>query len=272
MAVRIGHASKDENGKAVGGAAGDQTEKEVCIRNWYNGGWGFLARPKDKAAAEKIASACESGCANENIGYDQNQRNTLLNLAKSAGWDPTKISTACEADCSSFVTCCVMAAGIQIWSGGNAPTTRTLRSVLEKTGQFDILTEARYISSADALCRGDILCKAGSHTVIVLDDGPNAETAETVQETQTVTYTLQLPLLKKGSTGDSVKALQILLKGYGYDLGKWGADGDFGSATENAVECFQEDNGLTADGEVGGQTWAKLLGINESNYGGNQNG
>ena len=70
-----------------------------------------------------------------------------------------------------------------------------------------------------------------------------------------------LPILKKGSKGSCVKALQILLAGYGYSLGRWGVDGDFGPATENAVECFQEDNNLEADGEVGKLTWPKLLGV-----------
>ena len=70
-----------------------------------------------------------------------------------------------------------------------------------------------------------------------------------------------LPTLKNGSKGASVQAMQILLMGYGYSLGSWGADGDFGSTTENAVECFQEDNSLAVDGVVGPKTWAKLLGV-----------
>jgi hypothetical protein len=70
-----------------------------------------------------------------------------------------------------------------------------------------------------------------------------------------------LPMLKKGNQGDPVKALQILLSGYGYSLGSCGVDADFGSATENAVEAFQEDNNLEADGVVGPKTWAKLLGV-----------
>ncbi len=72
-----------------------------------------------------------------------------------------------------------------------------------------------------------------------------------------------LPVLKKGSKGDSVKALQILLIGTkpGYSCGKYGADGDFGSATESSVKAFQEANGLDVDGEVGPKTWAKLLGV-----------
>ena len=70
-----------------------------------------------------------------------------------------------------------------------------------------------------------------------------------------------LPTLKKGSKGDSVKAMQLLLKGYGYDLGIYGADSDFGSATEKAVIEFQTEKDLEADGVVGPMTWAKLLGV-----------
>lgn len=70
-----------------------------------------------------------------------------------------------------------------------------------------------------------------------------------------------LPLLEIGSEGDSVKALQILLIGYGYSCGSYGVDGEFGSATENAVEAFQEDMELEVDGKVGTKTWAKLVGV-----------
>lgn len=73
------------------------------------------------------------------------------------------------------------------------------------------------------------------------------------------TVTIQLPVLRKGDKGLRVRALQALLIGYGYSCGKAGVDGDFGSGTENALECFQEDNNLTADGIAGAKTWTKLL-------------
>lgn len=72
---------------------------------------------------------------------------------------------------------------------------------------------------------------------------------------------LELPTLKNGSNGPSVKALQILLIGNGYSCGTCGADGDFGSGTEKAVHSFQKDNGLDVDGIVGPETWKKLLGV-----------
>lgn len=73
--------------------------------------------------------------------------------------------------------------------------------------------------------------------------------------------TTNLPELTKGSSGDSVKALQVLLIGYGFSCGEWGADGDFGSATKDAVVKFQRKTGLDDDGIVGPKTWANLLGV-----------
>ena len=70
-----------------------------------------------------------------------------------------------------------------------------------------------------------------------------------------------LPVLKKGAKGDSVKALQILLIGYGYSCGTYGADGSFGSATDKAVRAYQKAKGLEVDGSVGPATWSSLLGI-----------
>lgn len=72
---------------------------------------------------------------------------------------------------------------------------------------------------------------------------------------------LSLRTLRKGDEGDDVKALQILLIGYGYSCGGYGVDGDFGRATEDAVRRYQRDNDLAMDGIVGPKTWAKLLGV-----------
>lgn len=73
--------------------------------------------------------------------------------------------------------------------------------------------------------------------------------------------TKSLPVLRNGSKGDTVRAMQIMLLGYGYDLGIWKDDGEFGSATEKAVREFQTEKDLEADGVVGVKTWGKLLGI-----------
>jgi peptidoglycan hydrolase-like protein with peptidoglycan-binding domain len=58
--------------------------------------------------------------------------------------------------------------------------------------------------------------------------------------------------------GEDVKELQSLLIQLGYDLGKWGMDGDFGDATEMAVREFQQIEGIEADGIVGKITYTAL--------------
>ena len=67
--------------------------------------------------------------------------------------------------------------------------------------------------------------------------------------------------LKNGDEGADVKALQKALIKLGFSCGKWGADGEFGPATRSAVLAFQRRNGLEADGIIGCQTWAALLGV-----------
>lgn len=64
--------------------------------------------------------------------------------------------------------------------------------------------------------------------------------------------------IRKGSKGSLVKELQTDLKTLGYDIGKYGVDGDFGSATENAVKAFQKAHGLKQDGIVGEKTWGAI--------------
>lgn len=72
---------------------------------------------------------------------------------------------------------------------------------------------------------------------------------------------VKLDVLRKGSKGSNVRALQTLLNGYGYSCGTHGVDGNFGSDTEKAVKKYQKAKGLKEDGIVGSKTWSKLLGV-----------
>lgn len=85
--------------------------------------------------------------------------------------------------------------------------------------------------------------------------------AETITLKTEEVCKVELKELEKGSTGLNVRALQTLLTGYGYSCGAYGADGDFGKATDGAVRKFQQDNNLVVDGIVGANTWRKLLGV-----------
>lgn len=172
MPIKIGHASIDENGRTKNGQAGDQTNKEICIRSWYSKPWSFVLRCKDSSKAELMAAACENGCNNRYIGYDQNQRNTLRKEAQKVNYDLSRITTPCECDCSSFMTVCAEAAGINIpYTGTNAPTTSTMRAAFTSTGMFEVFADSKYIIDDTYLKRGDILVKPGCHTVMALENG-----------------------------------------------------------------------------------------------------
>ena len=60
-------------------------------------------------------------------------------------------------------------------------------------------------------------------------------------------------LLKKGDNNENVKKMQE-------KLGISPAVTNFGPKTEEAVKAFQAKNGLKADGIVGPETWAKIMG------------
>lgn len=177
MSILIGHASIDENGRANGGAAGDQTGKEVCVRSWYQSGWNVALRPKSATVAEKMASACETLCNGNLVGYDQYQRNDLWDELAKVNWDPAALKTKCETDCSAFMTACAKAAGIEVprvpLGGGkyNAPVTQTMRGAFDATGSFEVLTDSKYLTSDAYLKRGDILLRESGHTAMALGNG-----------------------------------------------------------------------------------------------------
>lgn len=70
-----------------------------------------------------------------------------------------------------------------------------------------------------------------------------------------------LPMLRWGDEGNAVKAMQILLIGWGFSCGRWGTDGEFGADTDSAVRAFQSARGLEVDGICGPETWRSLLGV-----------
>ncbi|MGI6700757.1 MAG: peptidoglycan-binding protein [Christensenellales bacterium] len=69
---------------------------------------------------------------------------------------------------------------------------------------------------------------------------------------------LFIPILRKGSKGNDVKALQESLLKLGFSLPKYGADGKFGAETEMALRSFQEQADVKVDGKYGPITRAAM--------------
>lgn len=251
----ISNSGGDERGKATGGAAGDQTGKEWTMKSWYNRPWDCILRYPDINVGIKIA---ELGCAaaeNDHIGYDQNERYTYWTCLQRAGYDPSKITTNCEADCSAGVIANTKAAGYLLnnykLKDIKATYTGDMKQSYINAG-FQVLTGSQYIGSPDYLLPGDILLNEVHHTATVVTLGSKVRTGTVPNSTPSqseVANTLQY-----GASGTAVKTMQEMLIACGYDCGKWGADGDFGSATLAALRKFQSEHKILVDGVYGPTT------------------
>ena len=178
MSVKIGQASLGETG-GHGQQPGNQTGRELNFANWYNGRWLGVLRLLDRKKAERAAQACEAGVKNRNIGYDMDGRNTAYEAARAVGWDLSKINKPVETDCSALMTLCAVAAGCKSIEDlyrrqGNSCTTYCMLHDWPTTGDFELLTGSRYLTTDANLLRGDVLVSSG-HTVMVLEDGKNGE-------------------------------------------------------------------------------------------------
>ncbi len=186
MAKYIAHASIDEKGKIAGGAAGDQTAKEVCIRTWYSKSWHFVLRIGTEAVRKQFANNMIDIAKNNNVGYDQNGRNTLLTQAIKVNFDFTKIAVKCECDCSSMVTIALLGAIYTVLGeaaykqayailvvSGNCATTSTLRSRMRKLTMISVVVydTKDYTDSISKAVFGDIYIREGSHVVAYIGDG-----------------------------------------------------------------------------------------------------
>ena len=249
--VKISNSGSDERGNYKGGAAGDNTGREWQIRDWYNRPWNCVLRHPDPEVRACIADLATKAANNNKIGYDQYQRQTYWNELQKVNYDPSKITVACEADCSAGVIANIKAAGHIL----NRPElqnitctyTGNMRSGLTAAG-FACLTESKYLTSSAYLVAGDVLLNDKHHTATAVTNGVSSGTGEITASA--------MPLIKRGSKGAAVLQLQKILNSKGNKLSE---DSDFGPATEAAVKAFQKANHLKNDGEVGPLTWAALL-------------
>lgn len=210
--VRIGSARIDENGKAKGGKAGDQTGREVSTQDWYkhNKGWRVF-RAKDPKRAEMIAQDMQWACDNKHIGYDQGQRLTLYEVAQKVDFNCLRVEKNCETDCSGLVRVCCAYAGIML---PNFRTPTEPKALLE-SGYFEEMKGGKYTDHSNYLRRGDILVtKTQGHTVVVLTSGKDADIPtpdpETFQHVEVIGGSVYVRTAPNVETG---KILGVVHKG-----------------------------------------------------------
>ena len=177
MTIKVSSARIDENGRATGGKAGDQTGKELATQTAYiwSGGWDVCIRIKNITKRKKYIAFIKWACNSPLVGYDQNQRLTLYNALKAIDFDYKKLTKKVECDCSSLVACGLIVAGFT--KINPSCTTRNLESNMKSTYPksftfFDSAYEHGNHTKVSTWWRnGDILNKRGHHVVTVVSGG-----------------------------------------------------------------------------------------------------
>ena len=171
----IGEARCNEKGTLSGGKPGDQTGKEVGMGSWYNGGWLYMFRAKDKTVRDKIAQAMMDTCNNSNIGYniDVPNRYAAWDNAEKNKHDIKGISKKGDTTCSQAVSMCLRAVGIPKQYAPRHMDIVTMTKVMKGSPYFDKYTDKAHIKSGANLLPGDILLSS-HHTAIVVKS-PNAK-------------------------------------------------------------------------------------------------
>lgn len=230
---------------------------------------------------ETAISQMETWAVDDSHGYDQQYR-----------WGERG-----DYDCSAAVIQAWELAGVPVKSSG-ATYTGNMRGVFLRCG-FEDVTAGIDLATGSGLQRGDVLLNIANHTAMYCGNGMEVEASinelgtatggqpgdqtgreflvrpyrnypwncvlryggeggtTSVRPRPSYEYSVKLGLLKEGMEDVQVRTVQQLLAAKGYEPGE--ADGIMGEATVGAVRAFQENSGLLADGEVGGDTWSKLL-------------
>ena len=220
---------------------------------------------------ESAAAYAQNIAADDSHGYDQAGR-----------WGP-------DYDCSSLVISAFRKAGV--------PLSCTYTGDMLRCG-FEDVTGSVDLNTGAGLERGDVLLNHVHHTSLYIGGEQLVQASinehgtttggqtgdqtgreictrgyynypwdcvlrytEEEQETERAAEyaAVELPVLQRGDTGEAVRAMQVLLRGRGFGVGWYGADGEFGAATEDGLRAFQRVKREETDGVCGERTWSRLL-------------
>lgn len=271
--------TKDQNDTSSDNQVGDRKfwsrhvkcyefiQRYVVDAKIQNDGGNTMAKTKTDKAIEWM----EATAADPSHGYDQVYR-----------WGEKG-----DYDCSASVITAWQQAGVPVKSNG-ATYTGDMKKVFLRTGFTDVTNKVN-IRTGSGLKRGDVLLREFHHTGMYCGNGKEVEAGLNEKGTTTggkpgdqtgseflirdyrgsywadgcvlrysESATTSAPkstssgsVLKKGSKGSDVRAMQKKLINCGFSCGPDGADGDFGAGTEKAVKTFQKYKSIEVDGEYG---------------------
>lgn len=206
--MRIIHAVCDENGRANGGAPGDQTGKEILEAAWYvrKGGWTQYLECVDRALAEHAVTIARA-IAKGNYGYSQDAGKNGRWSGYDAILEHGIENGVGNFDCSSLVLSCYRLAGLKIKE--KAGSTHDLADRLLETGKFALVTSEPFLSEPEYAAIGGIYCTPGAHTCICIEDGAKYQ-GEEVPERELIRAKGSIRIRETPKTG---KTLAIAHKG-----------------------------------------------------------
>ena len=190
---------------------------------------------------------------------------------QAAGWRPSIIKVACEADCSESTIVLIRAVGhlkgIKELQECNATYTGNMMNYFRSAAgkKYFVVLQGAYLTDPSLARRGDINLNVAHHVNVTVDNGGN--TGNEISDNQDTKtggsgYMFSVGSVQNGSKGSDVKLLQRLLKSNGFrgaDGKLLTIDGDCGTNTVYAIKSYQKKKGLSADGIAGPATWKSIL-------------
>lgn len=182
----VGMNAKEEKGKLIVRAdGGKELTKVIRYTN--------KDKELEKKERQTIARLCIDAAHNDHIGYDQGgNRSSYYNALSNAGWEPSKITSNCAADCASGVTANLIATGhlLNVESLKNLPANSkgettyksknttyyaTILGNEEMNGEAFVVYTLNVDITVEDLLPGDILVfeKKGRHVAVNISFGKN---------------------------------------------------------------------------------------------------
>lgn len=172
-------------------------------------------------------------------------------------------------DCAQLSRRCMEAVGIALVSGANSQWQKTAWA--QKGEIVDMPLDKlclvfRNDGTNGAIKMGHVGIYQGDGTVVHAKGHDYGVVRDNLADVKFTHYGIPADLysewapelLKKGSSGESVRQLQEMLLQVGMLLPRYGADGKFGNETAAAVLTFQAGHGLPETGECDAATWQAL--------------
>ena len=265
----ISNSGSDENGATHGGKAGDQNGKEWRLRSWYSRPWTSVLRWPDINVGTLLAQLGIDAALNDKIGYDQYQRDTFWKEVRKVGYLPKNVAVACEEDCTAGVNGLVHCAGYLLGIEALKAIPETgirsgnMRATYKKAG-FKVLTDSKYLNGTAYLLPGDILLYDNHHAATNVTAGKHTDYTyrDVIDDLPAYQGGKKIEGLRRGDMGDDVRAMQRALLLWNPEcLPKYGADGDFGGETEDALKAFQRSADLPETGVYDAATKKALTAI-----------